>query len=200
MLAASVTDEAAWMQWDTDQDGSLSGDEYRRVEPMLGVAFAIVDKDSDARATPPELAAAIEDRQFATRDLLVLQVGVDTAPVWTLLDENRDEQLSERELTSAVDKVRAARGEQAAWVRGTLPRRLHFEVRRSAANDLRGQPVPIRVNVAGQKNDAAPAWFVQLDRNGDSEVSWREFLGSRDQFDALDHNQDGFLESSEAPR
>lgn len=67
------------------------------VEPMLGVAFAIVDKDSDARATPPELAAAIEDRQFATCDLLVLQVGVDTAPVWTLLDENRDEQLSERD-------------------------------------------------------------------------------------------------------
>ena len=46
----------------------------------------------------------------------------------------------------------------------------------------------------------APRWFRSMDLNKDGDVSRREFLGDATQFDELDHNSDGFLDSSEALR
>jgi Ca2+-binding EF-hand superfamily protein len=43
-----------------------------------------------------------------------------------------------------------------------------------------------------------PAWLKAMDGNGDGEISPREFLGTREQFTALDKNGDGYLDSSEA--
>jgi hypothetical protein len=37
-----------------------------------------------------------------------------------------------------------------------------------------------------------------MDRNGDGEVSPEEFLGSREQFDKLDLNHDGLIDTAEA--
>jgi hypothetical protein len=46
--------------------------------------------------------------------------------------------------------------------------------------------------------DTAPPWFKHADFNGDGDISRREFLGSAEQFTALDANHDGFVELSEA--
>jgi Ca2+-binding EF-hand superfamily protein len=43
-----------------------------------------------------------------------------------------------------------------------------------------------------------PLWFRKMDRNGDGEVSAREFLGSRDDFRRIDANGDGFISLEEA--
>jgi hypothetical protein len=37
-----------------------------------------------------------------------------------------------------------------------------------------------------------------MDRNLDGDLSWREFLGTRAQFDGLDQNQDGLMTLEEA--
>jgi hypothetical protein len=37
-----------------------------------------------------------------------------------------------------------------------------------------------------------------MDRNGDGDVTLREFLGDRAKFEELDTNHDGFLEAGEA--
>ncbi len=44
----------------------------------------------------------------------------------------------------------------------------------------------------------APAWMTAMDRNGDGELSRREFLGSSRQFAAIDRNADGVIDASEA--
>ncbi len=41
-------------------------------------------------------------------------------------------------------------------------------------------------------------WFRQMDRNRDGDISHREFLGPRTQFDRLDRDQDGLIDAEEA--
>jgi hypothetical protein len=37
-----------------------------------------------------------------------------------------------------------------------------------------------------------------MDRNGDGDVSWKEFLGTREQFRRLDRDGDGLISAEEA--
>ena len=43
-----------------------------------------------------------------------------------------------------------------------------------------------------------PAWFTAMDKNGDGDVSLREFLGSIELFRKLDKNGDGLISLDEA--
>ena len=43
-----------------------------------------------------------------------------------------------------------------------------------------------------------PEWFTRMDRNGDGDVTLKEFLGDEMQFRKLDANNDGFIELAEA--
>ena len=44
----------------------------------------------------------------------------------------------------------------------------------------------------------SPNWFQAMDRNGDGDLSRREFTGSADVFNKLDHDQDGLIDGTEA--
>ena len=44
----------------------------------------------------------------------------------------------------------------------------------------------------------ARKWFTRMDRNGDGDVTLREFLGTKEGFKKLDTNGDGFIELKEA--
>ena len=43
-----------------------------------------------------------------------------------------------------------------------------------------------------------PAWFRKMDVNGDGDVSRREFLGSKEDFDRIDTDHDGIITLEEA--
>jgi hypothetical protein len=43
-----------------------------------------------------------------------------------------------------------------------------------------------------------PVWFRKMDRNGDGDVSRREFLGTKDQFRQVDADGDGIISPEEA--
>ena len=43
-----------------------------------------------------------------------------------------------------------------------------------------------------------PLWFRKMDRNGDGDVSRKEWLGTPEQFDAIDTDRDGLISADEA--
>ena len=45
-----------------------------------------------------------------------------------------------------------------------------------------------------------PEWFRRMDRNQDRDVSFREFLGTRELLDQLDLNKDALLSADEAEK
>ncbi|GIS63333.1 MAG: hypothetical protein CM1200mP2_55580 [Planctomycetaceae bacterium] len=59
----------------------------------------------------------------------------------------------------------------------------------------RPQPVPTTPTADRR---GGPRWFRRMDRNGDGDVSGREFLGGLSLFDRLDKNRDGLISPGEA--
>jgi hypothetical protein len=55
---------------------------------------------------------------------------------------------------------------------------------------------PVRVARPGR----VPAWFTKMDRNGDGDVSRREFLGTEEEFKMLDADGDGLISPEEAEK
>jgi Ca2+-binding EF-hand superfamily protein len=45
-----------------------------------------------------------------------------------------------------------------------------------------------------------PLWFQKMDRNGDGDISPREFLGTDEDFRKIDADGDGLISSAEAGR
>ena len=58
----------------------------------------------------------------------------------------------------------------------------------------RGHGVPGRRS----RPPTGPTWFRKMDRNRDGDVSRREFLGPRGEFDRLDRDHDGLIDPAEA--
>ena len=56
-------------------------------------------------------------------------------------------------------------------------------------------------SVAARPSTGLPTglrWFERMDKNGDGDLSPREFLGTRDRFRKLDRNGDGLIDAVEA--
>jgi Ca2+-binding EF-hand superfamily protein len=67
--------------------------------------------------------------------------------------------------------------------------------------------LPFRVAVArtnrrAQAQQAAkgPLWFRKMDRNNDGDVSFREWLGTEEEFRRIDADGDGLISADEADR
>jgi Ca2+-binding EF-hand superfamily protein len=57
--------------------------------------------------------------------------------------------------------------------------------------------IPVTDNAA-PRDERAAQWFGRADFNGDGDISRREFLGSLEQFDRLDADQNGYIDAEEA--
>ena len=121
----------------------------------------------------------------------VLLTILDHGPrLFELLDTNHDGALSVRELRGAWKRL-----QDAGCVRDgkfdltRLPRQLCLTV--SA-----GLPV----SPLGRPKAVGPAWFRAMDRNGDGDVSRKEFTGPPEVFDKLDLDKDGLISVEEAEK
>jgi hypothetical protein len=117
--------------------------------------------------------------------------------LFELLDRNGDGQLSPRELVEAAATLKPFAGLDGKIGPSDLPRRLEFRSAVASVPVLQSPAAPPRSAVIVPAQPA-PAWFIQMDRNGDGDVSLREFLGPIEMFRKLDRNGDGLISPEEA--
>lgn len=161
----------------------------RRPGGSLGWLVPTADRDGDGKLDREELDAWLDLQEQITRGQVLLTVLDGGHGLFELLDTNHDGALSVRELRNAWDRVR-----EAGCVTDGVSDRSKFP-RMLIAAASRGYPVTFGTDLR-----RGPAWFRAMDRNGDGDVSRREFTGPADVFDKLDLDKDGLLSPEEAEK
>ncbi len=174
------------------KDGPL--DRAKAGTPAVLALFDLADRNADGKLDAAEAAAALA----VLADLGDIRLGLTVADhgtgLFELLDRDGDGRLSPRELLGAA-AVRPFADASGSVGPADLPRRLVVTATL--------QPLPVvlpapPVVVPPPMRADAPAWFVGLDRNGDGDVSRREFVGSATAFRRLDTDGDGLISVAEA--
>jgi Ca2+-binding EF-hand superfamily protein len=170
---------------------------------FLRQVFALVDRDGDGRMTENELRAFLDLQAGAASSFVALEILEKGRGLFEILDANRDGLLSVRELRTGWQRLAPLDKEGAGFIRMTdVPRQFQLTVGggQGAVRVAGGGALP----GFGSGGRAAPAkgplWFRKMDRNGDGDVSRREFLGSRADFDRIDTDGDGLIDAAEAQR
>ena len=166
-------------------------------EPALLALFSIADRNTDDKVDAAERDAALKVLAPLANCRVDVAFADQGSGLFELLDRNGDGRLSPRELVEATRVLMPFAGPDKCVGPKDLIRR--FNVR------SRVEPMPTGLSVlprqtAEETKPAAtpPAWFTKMDRNGDGDVSLREFVGPIDLFRKLDRDGDGLISPAEA--
>lgn len=189
-------------QADRDNNGYLEKGEANR-DQFFRRHFAEYDADGNEKLYPEEwrkpVDAAIEFARSQTR-MTVQDGGQD---VFSVLDGDRDLKIGPREWITAADRMEIwDKNENGTLEKNEVPHvyRVSFG---PGLPDLPGLITPQnnnRQSPAMQEVVRGPKWFQAMDKNGDGDVSAREFLGSPESFKKIDRDQDELIDPHEAAK
>jgi Ca2+-binding EF-hand superfamily protein len=188
---------------DTNKDGYLEGKELAKIDnPQSSLAglTAVIDRNGDGKIYLKELVEFITRQAKAVRACLVVTTADQGRAIFGIVDLDRDRRLGPREVMRTVDRVMSWDGDADGRVSADeIPYHMQVTIARSGLIGLIGEGV-VRTGYATRSNGptAGPEWFLKMDRNHDGDVSRREFLGPRAEFDRLDRDQDGLIDAAEA--
>jgi Ca2+-binding EF-hand superfamily protein len=198
---------------DRDGNGYLDKNEAMR-SPLYRNLFKLMDRDGDGMLYEKEVLAYLDANaalQAAARlSCATVAVTSEGKGLFEMLDADGDGRLSVREMRNAVKLIAELdRDGDGCVSKAEIPRCsvATFRIGPAAGgNDLGSYPpaqaLVVRAPGRGQRPPAKPArgpeWFRKMDRNGDGDVSRREFLGTDEQFRAIDTNGDGLISVEEA--
>jgi Ca2+-binding EF-hand superfamily protein len=182
---APAAARALFRTLDADRSGWLESAEVQK-PPFTYVSWLrLADRDGDGRVSEKEFVAFAALQQQVRGSMAFVRVVDHGQSLWHLLDSNRDGRLGLREIRDAAKRLGPA---------GRPPRQ--FEITLSYGHNpppgegARAHPLPPR----------GPVWFRKMDRNRDGDVSPAEWLGTAEQFRAIDADGDGLISAGEAER
>jgi Ca2+-binding EF-hand superfamily protein len=188
---------------DTNKDGYLEGKELAKIDnpqsPLNGLT-AVIDRNGDSKIYLKELLEFSTRQAEAVRACLVVTTADQGRAIFGIVDLDRDRRLGPRELMRTVDRVMSWDADGDGRVSpDEIPYHMQVMISRSGLVGLIGEGM-LRPDYTSRPSGttAGPEWFSKMDRNHDGDVSRREFLGPRGEFDRLDRDQDGLIDASEA--
>lgn len=197
-------------QYDKDNNGYIEPDEFpQQSAAYLRRQFDAWDRNGDGKVFAEELKAYYEAMREPAMTVVRAVLTEQGNSLLGLLDIDGDGRLGLREVRQAADRLatldadgdgRIAPQEiPAGMTLRVLPPGVAFSPGRVA---VRGGGGGGRV-AANRPQDApgessVPEWFRRMDRNGDGDLSPREFLGTPEQFRRLDRDGDGLVDAQEA--
>lgn len=191
---------------DQDRNDYLDRNEFLRVG-FQDTFFKQADTDDDGKLFEKEYQAQVEREIELSKTTFVLDVAGDGRSLFRLIDANpADGRLTLRELAEASERLSQwdANGDGAiTQTELSIALNAVFRVGTPRVNGpfVIGQGNQINSNQGENAAAAAtshPSWFVKMDRNGDGDLSPKEFLGRRALFDKIDLNRDGLISADEA--
>ena len=192
---------------DANKDGYLEEKELAADKvpgsPLVGL-FGAIDRDGDGKLYPKEFGEFVGRQLESARGRLVLTASDQGRAVFRVLDLDLDRRLGAREVMGTVDRVSSWDADGDGRVSpAEVPYHFRAVIARGGLAGAAGTSAPgASAAAVDPRASAAPAggppWFRKMDRNKDGDVSRREFLGPRDQFDRLDRDRDGLIDADEA--
>jgi len=167
-------------------------------DPMLyNTTVQKVDVDDDGKITEYEIGSFLDRQRPVFRGLLRTWVAGHEDSLFAALDIDGDGVLAARELYESPERLKSLDQD------GDGRLRAHEIPDSMVVAFLRGHPLQDDQMFVHAPSDttsdrSSPPWFAAMDANQDGEISHREFLGTSDQFQQLDHDTDGFIGRTEA--
>ena len=160
--------------------------------------FDLTDRHGAGEVKSAEIDAALKALAPLAGCRVTVTIFDRGGGLFELLDRNGDGQLSPRELVEAATTLKPFAGPDGKVGPTDLPRRLEIRSAVASVPVLQPPPAATRPVAAAPARTDLPAWFTQMDRNGDGDVSLREFLGPIELFRKLDRDGDGLISPEEA--
>jgi Ca2+-binding EF-hand superfamily protein len=173
-------------------------------------SFDLIDRDGDGKITEKELMVWFDQmeslRGLVNRSCVSIAVSNHGKGLFELLDTNGDGKLSIRELRKAPSVLERLGCSGDKLAREDVPRRFRggLALGPNGGQDPLGRQAIVvtrannNIRRAGPTPARGPLWFQKMDRNRDGDVSRKEFLGTDEQFRAIDTDGDGLISVEEA--
>lgn len=191
-------------QLDRDKNDYIDRNEANR---LRGVDFFEIDIDQDGKVFWEEYAAGI--KPLFLMMTLKTRIDIDESgfDLFTAVNISHAPGLTLRELKNLPKFMeRWDRNHDGEIARQELPKNFNLSLTRGLGlNQL--SPSRSSGTVIESSTDAAqrqypypekPAWFTNMDRNHDGDLSSHEFLGDAQTFERFDANHDGLIDRKEA--
>ncbi len=192
---------------DVNKDGYLEGKELAAINapgsPFAGLS-EVIDRNADGKVYLKEWLAFVDRQVEAAHARLLVATSDQGRAIFGIVDLDRDRRLGTREVMRTVDRVMSWDADGDGRVSAEeIPYHFQATIARGGLLGLTGESVASTAPrpMSGTRSvdsRGGPDWFEKMDRNHDGDVSRREFLGPREQFDRLDRDDDGLIDPEEA--
>jgi Ca2+-binding EF-hand superfamily protein len=178
--------------------------ETRELQYLMGF-FDIADRNGDGILELAELKKLQSVQSAGTNIQVELHITDEGRSLFDLIDTDHDGRLGIREIRNAWNQLARLSKDGKTVAREDLPKKIPMYTNRAnLAGSMAGYAYAVTTDFISTRAPSSPVgrkgpvWFLKMDRNGDGDVSRKEFLGPPELFDKLDKDGDGLISVEEA--